>query len=244
MGIDVYVLDFLLSQHQLRSAPLGNTLWFGRQGIHLAGQDDLVAAVLEKRTSGWTPSDISDGTLFAETLFRRMGSTRIASMDMSSFEGADIIHDLNSPVPATYHEAFDTIFDGGTLEHVFNVPVALANVVAMLKPGGRFITVNGANNQLGHGFYQFSPELLWSFFESQPGFKVESIQLMPCHGTPLGAETNDPAVSNARQEIGSTPHSTYLLGAVQKGLGLKSEIVAPQQSDYVAAWGATAGIST
>ena len=240
MGIDVYVLDFLLSQHQLCSQPYGDTLWLGRQGIHLAGQEELVAAVLQRRVPGWTPGHITDGAPFADALFHRLGSARIASMDMSPFEGADIIHDLNTPVPASQHEAFDTIFDGGTLEHIFNVPVALANVIAMLKPGGRFITVNGANNQLGHGFYQFSPELLWSFFRSQPGFKIDSIQLMPCHGIPLGIETDDPAVVNARQEIGSTLYSTYLLGAVRKGSMRTSQVMPPQQSDYSAAWAANA----
>jgi len=43
-------------------------------------------------------------------------------MDYSDYEGAEIILDPNNIVLQEYHEKFDVVFDGGTCEHVFNVP--------------------------------------------------------------------------------------------------------------------------
>ena len=57
---------------------------------------------------------------------------------------------------------FDVVYDGGTLEHVFNFPVALRNAMELLRPGGRLFTIHTcANNLCGHGFYQFSRELFY-----------------------------------------------------------------------------------
>lgn len=101
---------------------------------------------------------------YYETLMRKLGFGDIESMDFSGYEGATILHDLNKPVPNELEGQFDFIFDGGTLEHVFNIPVALESVFRMLKPGGRFVSANGMNGFNGHGLYQFSPDLVWTFW--------------------------------------------------------------------------------
>lgn len=41
-------------------------------------------------------------------------------MDYSDRENPTHVHDLNLPVPDVFHEEYDAIFDGGTLEHIFN----------------------------------------------------------------------------------------------------------------------------
>ena len=240
MGVDIYVLDALLSHAQRYPSEYGNTLWLGRQGFHV---DDSLAPtveeVLRRRRPEWGLDDVRDTDPYASRLFQSLGSTRIRALDINAFEGADIIHDLNGPVPEQLHSQFDTIFDGGTLEHVFNIPVALDNVFKMLKPGGLFLSVNGANNQLGHGFYQFSPDLFWSFCRSQPGCVVETIELVAMAGRPNGTATSDPSIDGRRQEIGVTPHSTYLFAAARRGWSADAGGVPPQQSDYVALWNAS-----
>jgi 2-polyprenyl-3-methyl-5-hydroxy-6-metoxy-1,4-benzoquinol methylase len=55
------------------------------------------------------------------------------------------------------------VFDGGTLEHIFDYPTAIKNCMKMVKPGGHLLLTTPANNWFGHGFYQFSPELFYSF---------------------------------------------------------------------------------
>ena len=89
---------------------------------------------------------------FTEHLFALLGSASVRSIDYSGYEGADIVHDLNEPIPASLVESCDTVFDGGSIEHIFNLPIALANLMKLVRVGGTVLSVNGANNFLGHGF--------------------------------------------------------------------------------------------
>jgi hypothetical protein len=172
-------------------------------------------------------------------LFRYLGSQSVVSLDASSYEGAEIIHDLNTPVPNELLSRFDTIFDGGTIEHVFNVPMAFANVKRMLKSDGLFLSVNGANNQLGHGFYQFSPELMWRLFSNEAGFQVELLQTVVVSDDPRPVHMPDPAVVGQRQEVGATSGPTYILVAARKIADSDFSRI-PQQSDYARVWKAAA----
>lgn len=52
---------------------------------------------------------------------------------------------------------FDLVIDGGTLEHVFSLPVAVANLMFLARKGGHILSANLANKLCGHGFYQFTP---------------------------------------------------------------------------------------
>ena len=107
---------------------------------------------------------------YADDLFHGLGATTLDVMDVSGFEGANILHDLNQPVDTRLHNAYDCVFDGGALEHVFNFPLALKNCIEMVKVGGCFITITPANNWCGHGFYQFSPELFYRILSRENGF--------------------------------------------------------------------------
>jgi SAM-dependent methyltransferase len=100
---------------------------------------------------------------WAETvLSRELDTPSIYSLDQSNYEAPSFIHDLNLPVPDDLRNRFDLIIDGGTLEHVFNIPQALANVSLMLKQGGVFVSQQMCGIT-GHGFYTLSPELFFSW---------------------------------------------------------------------------------
>lgn len=109
---------------------------------------------------------------YSETLLRAFGFGEVEAMDFSDFEGAGILHDLNRPVPPELEGRFGFIFDGGTIEHVFDVPQALRNVFTMLAPGGLFVSANGMTGWPGHGIYQFSPEIVWTFWGRACGCRV------------------------------------------------------------------------
>ncbi len=156
-------------------------------------------------------------------------------MDASPFEGADIVHDLNLPVPTSCHDSFDTIFDGGTIEHIFNIPAVMQNVSSMLTVGGLFISVNAANNHLGHGFYQFSPELMWTILGPAYGFSMEAMYLAPLGAIPELIEAPDPRVVGRRTEIGMTSERTYLCLVARK-IETNTSGFAGQQSDYSRLW--------
>lgn len=109
---------------------------------------------------------------YAETMFQALGYKDVQSIDASAYENADLIWDLNTPVSDDLKGRFGLIVDGGTLEHVFNVAQSMENMVDMLAPGGRFLCFTPFNGYPGHGFYQFSPELVWSYWKDSCGFIV------------------------------------------------------------------------
>ena len=84
------------------------------------------------------------------------------------------------------------MLDSGSLEHVFNFPIAIANCMALTEVGGHFVAITPANNWCGHGFYQFSPELFYRVLCAENGFRVERMIVAECpDGTWL--EVADPA---------------------------------------------------
>ena len=243
MGIDVSVLDFVL---KFKGKIKGETLQLGRQGFHIPRdrkdhRRGLAETALAQYDADATIESFYTLSGFSDALFSYLGSSSVLALDASPFEGANIVHDLNMPVDKTLHARFDTIFDGGTLEHVFDLPVALQNVKDMLRVGGLFLSVNAANNQVGHGFYQFSPELMWRVFAAESGFKVELMQLVNVAGPPAPVDVPDPAAAGKRLEIGATVGPTYLLVAARKIAETESSVT-PQQSDYSRRWAATGAV--
>jgi SAM-dependent methyltransferase len=94
-----------------------------------------------------------------------LGFSSIHSIDVSNYEGAAEIFDLNSAsVPTHLAGAFDFIVDGGTIEHVFHLPNVLNNIYRMLKVGGRILHVAPSSNHVDHGFYMFSPTLFVDYY--------------------------------------------------------------------------------
>lgn len=237
MGVDISTLDFLL---KFRGKIKGKTLQLGRQGWHIGREPHDPhrhrAETVIRKYDPYAPFEILCGhNGFTETLFRYLGSESVTAMDASPFEGAEIIHDLNYPVPPHLVGQFDTIFDGGTIEHVFNTLAAFENAKQMLKVGGLFISVNGANNQLGHGFYQFSPDFMWRMFSQEAGFEVQLMTLVVQSDTPEPVEAQDPAKVGHRIEICTTPGPTYIMVAARKTAQVRPGFIA-QQSDYTLAW--------
>lgn len=237
MGVDISVLNFLL---KFRRQIKGKTLQLGRQGWHISRDPNTsnyqrAQAVLSSYDPAARLEDLAGDDNFTETLFRYLGSDSVTAMDASPYEGAEIVHDLNNPLPPELVGQFDTIFDGGTVEHVFNPVAAFQNVQQMLRTGGLLISVNAANNQLGHGFYQFSPEFMWRMFSRDAGFEVKLMQLTVISETPEPMDAPDPASEGRRLEIGFTPGATYIMMGATKTADVRPGRIA-QQSDYSSAW--------
>jgi SAM-dependent methyltransferase len=162
-----------------------------------------------------------------------MGATQVQAMDFSAYEGAGLVHDLNQPIPPQWREQFDVVFDGGTLEHVFNFPVAIKNCMEMLKPKGRFVAVTMPNNWCGHGFYQFSPELFFRILSPANGFSIIDMYL-----TTLGGNAYtviDPEAVRSRVEL-CNKIPVFLLVHARRDEVKEIFSQTPQQSDYVTQW--------
>lgn len=212
----------------------------GRQGFRVQGQfrrryvRALKAAGIDAELDALLQEDG-----YSETLLRTLGLGEVEAMDFSDFEGAGILQDLNRPVPAELEGQFGFIFDGGTIEHVFDVPQALRNVFTMLAPGGLFVSANGMTGWPGHGIYQFSPEIVWTFWGRTCGCRVHrclGVHKLP-NRMPAPMAFPDPAETGKRLRLkGRIPEGRiYLYYEVERTPGAQLGDVA-LQSDYETKW--------
>jgi hypothetical protein len=236
VGIDLYVLK-LLSHHREKWGPLGKTLQIGRQGIHISETAWTFAdTILKGHGIERSFFEAGGSEQFSDRLFQSLGATEVLACDASGYEGATLIHDFNEPLGEKWLRQFDTVFDGGSLEHIFNVPVALGNMMAAVTIGGRIISINGANNFLGHGLYQFSPELYFRVFSPENGFRILDLFIVPTGGAPTLPAEMDPKKAGKRIEPAPSPHRSYLMMIAEKTEERVPFQSWPQQSDYTSAW--------
>jgi hypothetical protein len=171
-----------------------------------------------------------------------LGVDELEILDNSAYEGATLIHDLNQQIPESLCAHFDAVIDAGTLEHVFNFPVALANLMKMVKVGGSIFITTPANNLCGHGFYQFSPELFFRAFTAENGFNLLRVVFLECRFPSVellpvrrAYSVTDPAALRKRVGLLSTRPVMMTVEAV-KTADSSAFAVFPQQSDYVTMW--------
>ena len=172
----------LLWEARSRGVSFVDTLTVARLSLNLhPGEVAWLAAAHRRRfpNAEGTPLKSYQFGEYADDYLRSFaGASAVTVMDYSAYEGATVIHDLNQPVPEALCGKFDAVIEGGSLEHVFNYPVALASLMRLVKPGGTLFMSTPANNCCGHGFYQFSPELMYRVFSEANGFKVRRVVLV------------------------------------------------------------------
>jgi SAM-dependent methyltransferase len=140
---------------------------FGRKPVRHASQLLSRKEILAK--AEWV-SDIY--------FFQALGFSDCKALDVSAYEHADILFDLNqAETPPELVDQWDVVFDGGTIEHVFHTPNALANIFRFLKTGGRVIHMAPSSNHMDHGFYMFSPTLFWDYYKANR-FDVNVCQII------------------------------------------------------------------
>ena len=171
---------------------------------------------------------------FAEPLFRLLGAKTVESLDYSDYEQASIIHDMNTPLGDRLVEKFSVVMDGGTLEHVFNYPVAIRNCMDMVKVGGHLIVKTPSNNAFGHGFYQFSPELFFSLLNEENGFA--ETQIFQQDDSLRWFRVRNPKDIRRRVDWCVAEYAPSDLCVVSKKIKSTPGTLRVQQSDYVALW--------
>ncbi len=167
MGMIELNVKLVMEQSKAHAFAGRQLLTIGRQGIFFTvdelkswarqtgfalDESHLAAALAGKRS------------LTDTELFRSMGFLTADSMDVSEYEGASIICNLNKDIAGDLHNRFDVIFDGGSTEHMFNVPKAFENYNKMLRVGGLVIHSLPSTGMPDHGFYMFSPTLLYDYY--------------------------------------------------------------------------------
>lgn len=233
MGIDAKAARFLFGA-KAAGTDYTNSLMLGRQFFYPDALE--LAHMLEVQQQHVSASDLlAQSGGWADTFFRLLGAHSVDSMDASGFEGASMVHDLNHPVDASLHGRFSMIFDGGTLEHVFHFPQAIENCMNMLHIGGSFIQIAPANNFMGHGFYQFSPELLYQVLSTANGFDIVVMLLQEDVRGGRSYVVASPSVVRKRVQL-TNPVPTYLCTIARRVKITPLFAVPPRQTDYVDAW--------
>lgn len=164
MGIARGTYRLLLKESKKKKF-FGSILQLGKQDIFLSRKEIYKHA--EKEKVSLKISNISDKKQVSDIeFFNLLGFNEVHSIDYSDYENADIIWDMNLPIPEEYHQKYDYIFDGGTSEHIFNFPRVLENISLMLKSGGSIIHLSPSHNHVDHGFYMFSPTVFMDFYNA------------------------------------------------------------------------------
>ena len=173
-----------------------------------------------------------DQNVYADKLLKQhFNLLSLNALDYSSFEDADIIHDLNIPLENS-NKQFNTIIDFGTSEHVFNVTECLKNISNLCKINGHIVHCLPANNNCGHGFWQFSPELFFNIYDNTNGFDETEIFLINLFDKKNWYKINKQKIGE-RLELNSK-EPLYLLVKTKKiGKNLYQNI---NQSDYEQQW--------
>lgn len=174
--------------------------------------------------------------------FEMLGARKTEAIDYSDYEGAEIIQDLNRPIPDELRNRWSVVFDGGSMEHVFFAGQALKSMMEMVRVGGWFIQIGPANNQFGHGFWQISPEVSFRALSPENGFDPPIVFLNEVQFADSWHAVRDPREVGGRVELTNLCH-TYIYTLARKTADVEVFKTPPQQSDYVAAWEAEESLS-
>ena len=216
MGI-VLNTAYLIMQEGLRRPFHGKILQMGKQDVYLSWDvlqnlakhlnyplRPLMDSEIQLNKKDWCiPMKMITDTSF----FHALGFAEVLSMDYSSAEGADYIWDVNNLVPGEHHEKYDVVFDGGTCEHVFNVPNFLLNVCLMATVEGRIIHDSPTSALIDHGFYSIQPTLYHDFYGAN-NFEINKL----C----VGKQEKERMLTHTAEQLPYTPgmydlHKTWAL---------------------------------
>jgi SAM-dependent methyltransferase len=173
MGLPLAVAEFLFFENSY-SPIVGDVGFIGRQTTLLT---EKALETLRLRYGVSTPSsfslqydsetnafhDYGDHKLITDRCLVSLFGGKYLSIDVSDYEGADVIVDMSFPIPSEHYERFDFIFDGSCLDNIFNPAQAIMNMSKMLRPGGRLVSINHGTHINGP-YTVFSPGWFFDFF--------------------------------------------------------------------------------
>lgn len=186
MAIFPHHARFLIKEHK-RCPISGTILTMGRQTITMTAeevktvfrQEGIDARPADVMGDNYTVHNLKRAIIDDKSFFAMLSDARVFSLDVNSYEGADIICDLNGDLHPHLCNVADFILNGSVLDDIFDPAQALRNMSAMLRPGGRIMIYESATQQgLGGGYLTFSPEWFFTFFREN---NYDKCQIYLCH---------------------------------------------------------------
>ena len=171
MGLLVPLAEALLTEHQYKKIE-GNVLFVGRQTTFL--DEKSLEALLQKHglsmPKGFsyefdneTRGAAGQRFITDRCFMRSIGVEKVDFLDVTDYEGAEIVHDLGYPVPDSLLNRYDFIYNGGCLDNMFNPGTAIVNFSKMLRPGGRVVCVESASS-FNSPYLMYSPGWFWDYY--------------------------------------------------------------------------------
>ncbi len=145
MAITKQIAKMILSEH-VREPIKGRVLMGGRQTMIPTVEEIreyLREFGLEERPTEFEVDEdtlASHGESYSDrNFFSLFTDAEYNALDVTDYEGAEIIHDMNYPVPDEFKGQFSFIYDGGAMDNLFNPAQYILNCSEMLAPGGRIL---------------------------------------------------------------------------------------------------------
>ncbi len=232
MGFDNNSVKLLLHAKKRFGIHFGHTLMIGRQEMKIS-PDWLSKHLDDFDLKQLNAKDILDENQgYAEPfLIKALEARSVDSIDASDYEGASMIHDLNTPLPDAVKQTFDVVVDGGSLEHIFNFPAAIRNCMELVKLNGHYIGITPCNNFFGHGFYQFSPDLFFRIFSPANGFEILKMWMYVSRPNAQIYSVKDPLALRQRVTMNNRyPTTLFFIARKQTETALFTQPII--QSDY------------
>lgn len=225
----------------------GTVLTLGRMDLafgygnvrNVAREFDVSLRTLREISLSRFPKSATLGCISDSSYFRLMGFSDHKVLDVTDYEDADYICDLNGKIPEGLIDRFDTIIDAGTLEHVFDLPRTLKNIFSMLRIGGRIIHIGSpASNGIDHGFYSFSPTLFHDYYTANK-LEINGLYLIRAFSRRKQMVWDlfryDPGGLDNVSGGGLGPGQWMILCIVTKTAVSRADVI-PQQNKYVHTW--------
>lgn len=152
MGFSLDFIPFFDKCHA-RQRLSGPFLSLGSQEIHSPAQEIIEFA----QSNGYAQT--AQDRSFKSLLHERYGISEYADCDINGLAALD--WDLSRPVAENEHGKWRVIYDGGTLEHIFNIAQVFINIHALCALGGIIVHTTPVS-WLAHGFYNFTPKIFQS----------------------------------------------------------------------------------
>lgn len=161
----------LLKEHKHRPIS-GDILLIGRQtvlltieeALRLIGHEGIVprSDFLRQTDTTTVGSDVGE-YITDQAFFSMFSDAKVLALDVSDYEGAEIVHDLNAPLPAKYEGIADFIFNGSCLDNLFDPATAIKSMSRMLRPNGRVMHLEHGS-PIQDAFLCYSPEWFFDFY--------------------------------------------------------------------------------
>lgn len=247
MGIMAPVARAILREHKHRPIT-GEGLLIGRQSVPLTIEqaramvfeegvalredfDPTAPWVMDTTTRGGAGgAQISDLGFFA--LF---SDVKLKTLDVTDYEGAEIVHDMHQPVPAELHDRFDFLWNGSCLDNMFDPATAMKSTARMLKPGGRAICMEMVTPHF-NAYTCYSQAWFFDYFalNNFEDAKIYTVMFDPAHVWSGPYETFMPTtydVSSGQMPIQSGGMAMITLSIAEKGPDTSWDLM-PIQGQY------------